>query len=117
MDEDVSRKICQLVAGIVVADDDLDPAESDFIDRMLDKFGIPRSQREVIFPIIDAAEAVEKVRALAPAVQQEILTLLIEAATADGKITAEERAYLDAVANAIGTTPETLAARLAIRLD
>lgn len=98
MDQNLNRQICQLIAGIVVADDDLDPQESAFIDRMLVRFGIPLEDRDVIFPIVDKDEAAEKIRALPEDVQQQTLELLVEAATADGKVVPEERAYLDAVA-------------------
>lgn len=109
MDDGLKRKICHLIAGIVVADDDLDPAESAFIDRMLERFGIPTEDRDVIFPIVDTDEAVEKVRDLPAETQSETLDLLVQAATADGKIVPEERAYLKAVAEAIGTSERELA--------
>ena len=53
MDQEMAKKVCRLVAGIIVADDDLDPKEDAFIDRMLAKFGIPGDERDSIFPIVD----------------------------------------------------------------
>ena len=41
MDESVRRKVCRLIAGIVVSDEDLSPHEDAFVDRMLERFGIP----------------------------------------------------------------------------
>lgn len=108
MDQQLSHKVCRLVAGIVVADDDLDDTEDQFIDRMLAKFGIPPSERESIFPIVDKSEAKAAMQELPPDVQHETMTLLIEAACADGKVVTEERAYLHAVAEAIGVSAGAL---------
>ena len=69
MEQSLSHKICQLIAGIVVSDDDLDPAESAFIDRMLVRFGIPIEDRDVIFPIVDTEEAVDRIREVPAEVQ------------------------------------------------
>jgi uncharacterized tellurite resistance protein B-like protein len=102
VDQSLNHQVCQLIAGIVVADDDLDPQESAFIDRMLVRFGIPLEDRDIIFPIVDKDEAVEKMQQLPADVQEQTLELLVEAATADGKVVPEERAYLDAVAAAVG---------------
>lgn len=102
MDQSLNHQICQLIAGIVVSDDDLDPKESAFIDRMLVRFGIPLEDRDIIFPIIDKDEAAEKMQAMPEDVQQQTLELLVEAATADGQVVPEERAYLDAVAEIVG---------------
>ena len=109
MDENLRRKLCQLIAGIVVADDDLDPAESAFIDRMLVRFGIPPDDRDIIFPIVNPDEAVARVHELPLEIQGEALELLVQAAAADGKIVPEERAYLKAVARAMGREDRELA--------
>jgi uncharacterized tellurite resistance protein B-like protein len=112
MDENVSRNVCRLIAGIVVSDEDLSPQEDAFVDRMLDRFGIPRAEREVIFPIIDATEAAAAVRELDPAVRTEAFGLLIEAAAADGSIAPEELTYLETVADAVGVSRDELSDRL-----
>ena len=46
MDKELAKKVCRLVAGIIVSDDDLDAAEDAFIDRMLARFGIPGEERD-----------------------------------------------------------------------
>jgi uncharacterized tellurite resistance protein B-like protein len=112
MDVDQARKVCQLVAGIVVTDEDLDPAEEAFVGRMLKKFGMEDSQRDVIFPLVDGEEAAEAMRALPAATQQEAFAMLIEAAVADGKVVAEEREYLAKVAEAIGVQADEVEQRL-----
>lgn len=104
MNEAERRRVCQLIAGIVVSDDDLDDAEEAFITKMLLKFGIPLEEREVIFPIISAEEASLAILTLPAAARQEALGHLVEAACADGAIVAEEREYLTKVAVALGVT-------------
>lgn len=113
MDRERAVSICRLIAGLVVTDDDLDPKEDAFIERMLARFGIPQSERELIFPIVDAKEAAEHLRALPADARDEAVDLLIQAAAADGKIAPEEREYLDAVAEAVGLAKDDLEKRVA----
>lgn len=116
MEEKVSRLICRLIAGIVVTDNDLDPQEEAFVDKMLARFGIPAAERDIIFPIIDSSEAVEAIRELPPEVHAESFELLVQAAAADGKIVPEERAYLKTVAEAMGIDVKRLAELVAKHL-
>src|SRR6476619_1332428 len=112
MDEELRRKVCRLIAGIVVSDEDLSPQEDAFVDRMLERFGIPIAERAVIFPIIDASAAATAIPELEPALRQEAFSLLIEAAAVDGSIAPEELGYLEAVAEAVGSTRDELSDRL-----
>jgi uncharacterized tellurite resistance protein B-like protein len=116
VDEIFKRKVCQLIAGIVVVDDDLDPAESAFIDRVLGRFGIRPEERDVIFPIVDTEEAVQQVGELPPEIQDETLELLVLAATADGKVVPAEREYLRAVMKAMNRDERDLARLVARHL-
>ncbi|MBX3183909.1 MAG: TerB family tellurite resistance protein [Polyangiaceae bacterium] len=115
MDEAERRRVCQLIAGIVVADDDLDDAEEAFITKMLLKFGIPLEEREVIFPIISADEASVAILSLPAAAQEEAFQHLVEAACADGTVAPEEREYLTRVAGVLGVSD--LDARLEAQLN
>jgi uncharacterized tellurite resistance protein B-like protein len=112
LDKDLSHRVCRLIAGLVVSDDDLDAAEDAFIDRLLEHFGIPTAERDTIFPIVDRSEAAEAVKSLPSDVQKEALKLLIAAASADGKIVTEEREYLHTVAEAMGVATSDVDARL-----
>jgi uncharacterized tellurite resistance protein B-like protein len=117
MDDSVSRQVCRLIAGIVVSDEDLAPKEDAFVDRMLQKFGIPAEEREVIFPIIDASDAAEAMQALPADVKTEAFQLLVEAAAADGSIAPEELTYLEAVSDVVGVTRDELSDRLSEALQ
>jgi uncharacterized tellurite resistance protein B-like protein len=112
VDKDLSHRVCRLIAGLVVSDDDLDEAEDAFVDRLLEHFGIPLAERDTIFPIVDRSEAADAVKSLPPDVQKEALTLLVAAASADGKIVAEERAFLHTVAEAMGVSIAEIDKRL-----
>jgi uncharacterized tellurite resistance protein B-like protein len=100
MDAELRTTVCRLVAGLVVSDDDFSPEEEAFIERMLRRFEI--DDRALIFPILDRGEAAASVKALPPAVQEEALATLVEAAVADGKVVDEERGFLHAVGEAMG---------------
>ena len=112
MDKELSHRVCRLIAGLVVSDDDLDAAEDAFLDRLLERFGIPAAERDLIFPIVDRSEAADAVKELPSDVQQEALSLLVAAASADGKIVREERDYLHTVAGAMGVSIEEIDRRL-----
>lgn len=112
MTPDERRKVAQLVAGIVVADDVLDPSEERFVDKMLDELGIASEERAVIFPILDGGEAAEALARMSPAIQAEVVEMLIQAAAADGEIVPEEEEYLAAVAAVAGVDDEALKQRL-----
>jgi uncharacterized tellurite resistance protein B-like protein len=108
--------ICRLIAGIVVADDDLEASEEAFLDKLLAKFDIPASERDSIFPIVDRDEAAQTIRGLPKEAQETALTLLIEATVADGVVKREEREYLDAVAQELGVAEADLERRVAAQL-
>lgn len=112
MDDSVRRNVCRLIAGIVVSDEDLSPEEDAFVDRMLQRFGIPLAERDVIFPIVDATEAANAMRALEPQVRNEAFALLLEAAAADGSIAPEELTYLEAVSDVVGVSRDDLSDKL-----
>ena len=116
MDQEMKRSICRLIAGIVVADDDLEPSEEAFLDKLLAQFGIPETERDRIFPIIDREEAAQAIRGLPKDAQAAALELLIEATVADGVVKSEERDYLDAVAKELGVVGAELERRIAEQL-
>jgi uncharacterized tellurite resistance protein B-like protein len=116
MDIETRQKICQLVAGIVITDDILDDKEEAFIDRMIAGFGLPDTNRDVIFPLVDSEQAAEQMRALSKEAQAEALELLVQAACVDGEIAPEERTYLLTVGEAIGVSAEEIEQRLAAEM-
>jgi len=116
MDLETRQKICQLVAGIIIADDILDDKEEEFIDRLIKRFEVGDSGRDVVFPLVDRQEAAAQIKQLPGEAQEEAVRLLIEAACVDGQIAPEERDYLRAIANALGISEAALAKRVAAQL-
>jgi uncharacterized tellurite resistance protein B-like protein len=116
IDLETRQRICQLVAGIIIADDILDDKEEAFIDRLIKSFDVGESGRDVIFPLVDRNEAANQIKALSKGAQEEALRLLIEAACIDGQIAPEEREYLKAIADAVEVSETTLAKRVADQL-
>lgn len=116
MDQDTRHRICRLIAGIVVVDDDLADAEDDFINRMLVRFGLSQDERDDLFPIMDAKEAAQEFAALDSDLQKEAFDLLVEAAAADKKYADEERGYLHAVGKVAGLSAGDIDARVKARL-
>lgn len=112
MDNDTRRRLCRLIAGIVVVDNDLDDAESRFVDHMLARFGLGPEERDALFPIIDAGEAAEELKLLPAALQHEGFALLVEAATLDRRYADEERDYLYKVGAVLNVAPADIDARV-----
>ena len=116
MDDKTRRKICQLIAGLVVSDDDLDPTEDAFIDRLFAKFGFEAEARSTMFPIVDREEAAAAMKALPEQMQGYVLDMLIEAAAADGKVVSSEQRFLESVGKALGLDLDDLRQRINERL-
>jgi uncharacterized tellurite resistance protein B-like protein len=116
MDIGIRQKICQLVAGIIIADDILDEKEEAFVERLIRSFDVGESGRDVIFPLVDRNEAAEQIKQMPKAAQEAALQLLIEAACVDNQIAPEEREYLKAIADALDVSEAALAKRVAEQL-
>jgi len=106
MDESQRRRVCQLVAGLVISDDVLEPQEEAFLDRVIEKFGLSDEGRDAIFPLVSHDDAAEAARALGPELGQEAWSLLVDAAKADNEVNKDELAYLKVVADALGMSEE-----------
>ena len=112
MDDSTRRKICRLVAGLVVADDDLDATEDAVVDNMLRLFGLDPDDREWLFPIVDPAEAAQELSSMARDVQSEAFEMLVRAAAADKRYAREERDYLVSAGKVLGLAPEDIEKRV-----
>ena len=117
MDEDTRRKVCRLIAGIVVVDDDLDETEDKFVDRMLVQFNLSSDERDALFPIMDAKEAADEFRSLPPDVRFQALDLLVQAAAIDGQYVDEEKKYLHAVCDVVGISEDEIDKRVLELID
>jgi uncharacterized membrane protein YebE (DUF533 family) len=102
MNEATRLKFCQIITGIIAADNELDPAERAFLDKMVREFGLDPAAVETLVPVMDSARAGRELLGMSTEAQAIAFSFLVQAATADGKYVAEERAYLHAVARVLG---------------
>lgn len=115
MDPELRRSIARLVAGIVLTDDELHPREERFLSRLFDRLGIGAGERALIRPAVDGEDAVKGIRELPSQMRDEVLSMLIEAASVDDKLADEERHYLEVVATAMGLDEEELERRIELQ--
>jgi uncharacterized tellurite resistance protein B-like protein len=113
MDEQAKRLVCRMVAGLVASDEDFDDSERQFVDKVLVRFGIPETEWDAIFPLLEHDEAEAAMWRLDEAAQKETFELLLEAALADGTVVEAEREYLEIVGRAMGLSTEAVHARIA----
>ncbi len=104
------REVCGIIAGLVFADGEFHAGEEKLLTRLLVRFGLPPDTR--IEPVPDAGAAIELLKRLAEPDKHETLTLLIEAAAADGVLHPAERILLGAVAEELGVSDAELDQRL-----
>ena len=116
MDKTTRQQVGRLIAGIVASDFELDEREDAFLERVLDKFEIAPEVRGTLAATLDRSEAAATMRRLPAASQAAALTLLIEAAAADGNVSDEEREYLHAIAEELGVPVKEIDKRLAAQL-
>lgn len=110
------RTLCQLVAGVLTADDDFADVEKRFLQRIYARLGLPPEEWETVEPIpLSAATAA--LRRLPAEMHTKVAALLVEAAIADGIVEPRERAYLLVAAAAMGVDPLEMEQRIANRLQ
>src|SRR5690606_38162396 len=97
MDQETAIQICGLIAGVLSADEDMHPHEASFLQRVRQRFALPKGAR--VTPVVDPARAVEELAGMAEDVRGEAFDLLVQAAAADGKIAPAERTFLSALAD------------------
>lgn len=115
MDEESKRVVCRMVAGLVASDEDFDDSEREFVDKVLQRFEIPETEWDAIFPLLEHDEAEAAIRNLDEESQNQTFELLLEAAYADGRIVEAERDYLRLVGRAIGLTDDAVDERISRR--
>lgn len=115
MDQDQSRSVCEILAGLIFADGELHEDEGRLLSRVKARFGL--AEDAVVQPAADINAAIVKLRGLSEADRHETLSLLIEAAAADGVLHPAERILIGAVADELGVPEAALDARLRAALS
>lgn len=110
------RQICQLVAGVLVSDDDFADVEKRFLQRIYARLELPPDEWESVQPTpVGAATAA--LRQLPVETHTKVAALLVEAVVADGVVEPRERVYLLVAAAAMGIDAVVMEQRLASRLQ
>jgi uncharacterized tellurite resistance protein B-like protein len=110
MDDRKSRDICEIIAGLIFADGELHPGEEKFYKRLLVRFGLPEETK--VEAVKNPTEALAKLRTLPEADRLETLSLLMQAAAADGVLHPAERVLIGAVGAELGIEEEEIDRRL-----
>jgi uncharacterized tellurite resistance protein B-like protein len=102
VDNQLRKDVCRLIAGVLIADYDLDPAEDAFLDRLLGELSLSQAERHALRPVSGRDEAAAIMRGLPKDARELAFSLLIDAAIADGSLHEDERAYIHTVAEELG---------------
>ena len=95
MDGDTARRVCQLVAGVLCSDGEMNEDERAFLKRVLEGFGMPTDV--ALMPTYEE-DVAGVLRGLPEAHRWRALDLVIKSAVVDGMITPQERGIIDVVA-------------------
>ena len=102
MDQKVAK--CLLVSKVLVADGIMTENEHAFLERLMKKFELDEKQRKTVIDLegIDQAEAF--VAKLSMEERQEMATVLVDAASADGRLSPLEMKVVRGITEALGIT-------------
>ncbi len=112
VDDQLGKDVCRLIAGILIADHELDPKEDEFLDRLLRAMKFPDIERSSIKPVSGKSEAAAMMRRLPPDARDLAFKLLLEAAVADGTVHDDERAYVHTIAEELGMSKDDIDRKL-----
>jgi uncharacterized tellurite resistance protein B-like protein len=93
---------CLVVSKVLVADGMMAPEEREFLDGMMDGFGLSDAEKRTVYDLEGIDDADKVVRALPADERQDIVSALVDAASADGKLSALEMDVVKRVTKALG---------------
>jgi uncharacterized tellurite resistance protein B-like protein len=114
VDVEQRAKVYQLLEAVVAADGEIGPEEQEFMRRTMAKLRLPADMSPT--SLRDIGSATSTLRELDSDAQSRVLALLVEAAIADGQVSANEKVLLLAAAAALGIEATALEERIARRL-
>ena len=93
---------CLLVSKVLVADGMMSDEEKQFLKNMMEKLALTEAEQRSVIELEnwDAAEPI--VQKLSQDEKQEIVEMLVDAASADGRLSAHELATVQRVSKALG---------------
>jgi len=100
MNANVAR--CLLVSKVLVADGMMTDAERSFLETMMTALALGDDERRRVIELEGWEEAEPVVRALSIEQRRELVEQLVDAAGADGRLSANELAVIQRVAHELG---------------
>ncbi|NVB79561.1 MAG: hypothetical protein HOV81_14285 [Kofleriaceae bacterium] len=93
---------CLLVSKVLVADGMMSDDEREFLGGMMTKLGLTDAERKRVIDLEGWDEAEPIVKALSADEKQDMIELLVDAASADGRLSPHELAAVKRVSKALG---------------
>ena len=93
---------CLLVSKVLVADGMMSDDEKAFLGNMMTKLGLSDDEKRKVIDLEGWDEAEPIVSGLSPDEKAEIVELLVDAASADGRLSPHELAAVKRVSSALG---------------
>jgi uncharacterized tellurite resistance protein B-like protein len=93
---------CLLVSKVLVADGIMTDDEHWFLSAMMERLGLSDEERAAVVDLEGWDEAERQVLALPPDERRELVELLLDAAGADGTLSAHELAAVKKITEALG---------------
>jgi len=100
MNENVAR--CLLVSKVLVADGMMTDDERGFLDATIAALGLTDDERRAVIELDGWDEAEPLIRALSIDARRAVVEQLVDAASADGRLSAHELAVIQRVATELG---------------
>lgn len=100
MTPDVAK--CLVVSSVLVADGMMTDDERAFLDELIAGFGLSDEERRSVIELEGVDEANAQVARLPEAERRAIVEQLVDAASADGKLSPHELAAIKKVSDALG---------------
>lgn len=96
---------CLLVSKVLVADGMMSDDEREFLAGMMTKLGLSEEERKQVIELQGWDEAEPIINQLSAEEKRGILELLVDAASADGRLSPHELAAVKRVSAALGLDP------------
>jgi len=93
---------CLLVSKVLVADGMVSDDERGFLHAMMTRLALTDAERQRVIELEGWDEAEPIVRALSTAEKEELVELLVDAASADGRLSGHEHDAIKRVTKALG---------------
>jgi uncharacterized tellurite resistance protein B-like protein len=93
---------CLVVSKVLIADGMMADEEREFLDGMMASLGLTDAEKRTVYDLEGADEADALVKGLPKQERQDIVSQLVDAASADGKLSPLEMEVVKRVTKALG---------------